>query len=59
MPKISFEAWRNSMSFMIDDDFDNNFLLLPDIDLHQYFYIVLIFHMSLVVDIVDIHQQNF
>lgn len=27
MPKISFEDWKNSMSFMIDDDFDNNFLL--------------------------------
>ena len=27
MPKISFEAWKNSLSFMIDDDFDNNFLL--------------------------------
>ncbi len=24
--KISFEVWKNSMSFMIDDDFDNNFL---------------------------------
>ena len=27
MPKISFQEWKNSMSFMIDDDFDNNFLL--------------------------------
>jgi hypothetical protein len=27
MSKISFEDWKNSMSFMIDDDFDNNFLL--------------------------------
>jgi hypothetical protein len=27
MPKISFEDWKNSMSFMIDDAFDNNFLL--------------------------------
>jgi hypothetical protein len=27
MPKISFEDWKNSMSFMIDDTFDNNFLL--------------------------------
>jgi hypothetical protein len=27
MPKISFEDWKNSMSFMIDDIFDNNFLL--------------------------------
>lgn len=27
MPKISFEDWKNSMSFMIDDDFDNKFLL--------------------------------
>ena len=26
MPKISFQEWKNSMSFMIDDDFDNNFL---------------------------------
>tara|TARA_R110002033_G_scaffold171192_2_gene217750 strand:- start:1376 stop:2314 length:939 start_codon:yes stop_codon:yes gene_type:complete len=26
MPKISFEEWKNSMSFMIDDDFDNSFL---------------------------------
>jgi len=26
MPKISFEDWKNSMSFMIDDEFDNNFL---------------------------------
>lgn len=26
MPKISFEDWKNSMSFMIDDAFDNNFL---------------------------------
>lgn len=26
MPKISFENWKNSMSFMIDDEFDNNFL---------------------------------
>lgn len=26
MPKISFEDWKNSMSFMIDDVFDNNFL---------------------------------
>lgn len=24
--KISFDVWKNSMSFMIDDDFDNNFL---------------------------------
>jgi hypothetical protein len=24
--KISFEHWKNSMSFMIDDTFDNNFL---------------------------------
>ena len=27
MSKISFEDWKNSMSFMIDDHFDNNFLL--------------------------------
>jgi hypothetical protein len=27
MPKLSFEDWKNSMSFMIDDSFDNNFLL--------------------------------
>lgn len=27
MNKISFEEWKNSMSFMIDDEFDNNFLL--------------------------------
>ena len=27
MPKLSFEEWKNSMSFMIDDEFDNNFLL--------------------------------
>lgn len=27
MNKISFEEWKNSMSFMIDDNFDNNFLL--------------------------------
>ncbi|MBP1618603.1 MAG: hypothetical protein H6Q14_2430 [Bacteroidetes bacterium] len=26
MRKISFEDWKNSMSFMIDDEFDNNFL---------------------------------
>lgn len=26
MSKISFESWKNSMSFMIDDPFDNNFL---------------------------------
>jgi DpnII restriction endonuclease len=26
MAKISFEDWKNSMSFMIDDAFDNNFL---------------------------------
>ncbi|RXR24472.1 DpnII family type II restriction endonuclease [Flavobacterium stagni] len=26
MNKISFEDWKNSMSFMIDDNFDNNFL---------------------------------
>lgn len=26
MPKISFDDWKNSMSFMIDDDFDNGFL---------------------------------
>jgi len=26
MLKISFEDWKNSMSFMIDDNFDNNFL---------------------------------
>jgi len=26
MPKISFEEWKNSMSFMIDDNFDNSFL---------------------------------
>ncbi len=26
MSKISFENWKNSMSFMIDDAFDNNFL---------------------------------
>lgn len=24
--KIAFEDWKNSMSFMIDDEFDNNFL---------------------------------
>ena len=28
MPKISFQEWKNSMSFMIDDDFDNNFQYL-------------------------------
>jgi len=27
MAKISFEEWKNSMSFMIDDAFDNSFLL--------------------------------
>lgn len=27
MNKISFENWKNSMSFMIDNNFDNNFLL--------------------------------
>jgi len=27
MQKISFEDWKNSMSFMIDDGFDKNFLL--------------------------------
>jgi hypothetical protein len=27
MAKIAFEEWKNSMSFMIDDYFDNNFLL--------------------------------
>ena len=27
MPKISFEDWKNSMSFMIDDNFDNTFLM--------------------------------
>ncbi len=27
MPKISFEDWKNSMSFMIDDAIDHNFLL--------------------------------
>ncbi|MEW4925220.1 DpnII family type II restriction endonuclease [Algibacter sp. 2305UL17-15] len=26
MAKISFEEWKNSMSFMIDDNFDNSFL---------------------------------
>ena len=26
MDKLSFEDWKNSMSFMIDDDFDNTFL---------------------------------
>ncbi|MCU0445040.1 MAG: hypothetical protein MUE85_08990 [Microscillaceae bacterium] len=26
MNKISFENWKNTMSFMIDDDFDSNFL---------------------------------
>ena len=26
MSKIPFENWKNSMSFMIDDEFDNNFL---------------------------------
>jgi hypothetical protein len=26
MAKISFDEWKNSMSFMIDDNFDNNFL---------------------------------
>lgn len=26
MPKITFEEWKNSMSFMIDDEFDNSFL---------------------------------
>ncbi len=26
MAKISFDEWKNSMSFMIDDSFDNNFL---------------------------------
>lgn len=27
MLKISFEDWKNSMSFMIDDNFDNTFLM--------------------------------
>jgi hypothetical protein len=27
MEKLSFESWKNTMSFMIDDTFDNNFLL--------------------------------
>lgn len=26
MQKITFDEWKNSMSFMIDDEFDNNFL---------------------------------
>lgn len=26
MQKLSFEEWKNSMSFMIDDNFDNSFL---------------------------------
>ena len=26
MNKISFEEWKNSMSFLIDDEFDNKFL---------------------------------
>jgi DpnII restriction endonuclease len=26
MRKLSFDKWKNSMSFMIDDNFDNNFL---------------------------------
>ena len=26
MDKLSFEDWKNSMSFMVDDDFDNSFL---------------------------------
>lgn len=26
MPKITFDEWKNSMSFMIDDEFDNTFL---------------------------------
>lgn len=26
MPKLSFDEWKNSMSFMIDDNFDNSFL---------------------------------
>lgn len=26
MKKISFDDWKNSMSFLIDDEFDNNFL---------------------------------
>ncbi len=26
MNKLSFDDWKNSMSFMIDDEFDNNFL---------------------------------
>lgn len=26
MEKLSFEDWKNSMSFMVDDDFDNTFL---------------------------------
>lgn len=26
MEKLSFDAWKNSMSFMIDDEFDNGFL---------------------------------
>lgn len=26
MEKLSFEDWKNSMSFMIDDEFDNTFL---------------------------------
>lgn len=26
MDKLSFEDWKNSMSFMVDDDFDNTFL---------------------------------
>jgi len=27
MNKISFEEWKNTMTFMIDDEFDNSFLL--------------------------------
>ncbi len=27
MNKVSFEEWKNSMSFMIDDEFDNNFYI--------------------------------
>ena len=27
MEKLTFEEWKNSMSFVIDDEFDNNFLL--------------------------------
>jgi len=30
MEKLTFEEWKNSMSFVIDDEFDNNFLTTND-----------------------------